>query len=232
MSGVSWRRRVWRWLVRGLLVLLGAALLYGIAVWVLGAIAVNRGYRQAASGVDIMIASNGVHTDFYLPAKHEVKDWTSFAPLQSMPSYLKNARYVLVGWGDRGFFLDTPTWDDLTVGRVLSAVFLPTSSVMHLYYSDYMQEPGERAVQLRLSVAEYRLLVAQIERSFATDANGKPILIKDRSYAADDVFYEGVGSYHLFHTCNNWASTVLDAAGVTSPVWSPLDGAIFAHLPH
>lgn len=57
-------------------------------------------------------------------------------------------------------------------------------------------------------------------------------MIPDHSYYDNDVFYEGVGSYHLFYTCNNWASGVLSAAGVTSPVWSPFDGAIFAHLPH
>ncbi len=224
-------RRILRWLIRALLALLAFGLLYALAVWILGAIPVNSGYKPATTGIDIMITSNGVHTDFYLPTKTLEKDWSSFAPLQSTPSYLANSRYVLIGWGDRGFFLDTPTWDDLTVGAALSAVFLPTTSVMHVYYSSGMATPDEQAVQLRLSSEEYRRFVAHIESGFRLDADGKPVLIRGQAYSDNDVFYEGVGSYHLFNTCNNWASRALDAAGVTTPVWSPFDGAIFSHLP-
>lgn len=224
-------RRSLGWLIRALLALLAFGLLYALAVWILGAIPVNSGYQPATTGIDIMITSNGVHTDFYLPTKTPEKNWSSFAPLQTTPSYLANARYVLVGWGDRGFFLDTPTWDDLTVGAALSAVLLPTSSVMHVYYCHDMAPPDEQAVQLRLSSDEYQRFVVYIESGFRLDAAGKPMLIRDRTYADNDVFYEGTGSYHLFNTCNNWASRALDAAGVTTPVWSPFDGAIFSHLP-
>jgi len=225
------RRRICRWLLRGLLLLLAFALLYLLAVWILGAIAVHRGYQPATTGIDIMISSNGIHTDFYLPRKTPEQDWTSFAPLQHMSGYLADSPLVLIGWGDRSFFLDTPNWEDLTVAKALKAVFLPTSSVMHVYYREGMPAPGERAVRLRLSTAEYRLFVAQIERGFRKNANGLPIMIPDRSYSESDVFYEGVGSYHLFYTCNNWASNALSAAGVTSPLWSPFDAAIFSHLP-
>lgn len=224
-------RRTLRWVTRGVLTLVAIVLLYLLAVWVLGAIPVNRAYRPAKSGVDILIQSNGIHTDFYLPAKTAEKDWRSFAPLQDMTPYLANATYVLIGWGDRGFFLDTKDWDDLTIGTALNAIFMPSSSVMHLYYRYHMPEPGNRAAKLRLSSEEYGRLVAYIETGFKTDAAGKPILIPDRSYSSSDVFYEGVGSYHMLNTCNNWACRALDAAGVTTPVWSPFDSAIFAHLP-
>lgn len=224
-------RRILRWLIRCILAFVAIALLYLLAVWILGAIPVNRSYRAATTGIDIMIQSNGVHTDFYLPAKTPEKDWTSYAPLQSMTPYFANANYVLIGWGDRGFFLDTKDWGDLTVATTLNAIFLPSVSVMHLYYRYQMPPPGKRAVKLRLSSAEYRRFVAYIETGFKTDSAGNAVLIPDRGYSSSDVFYEGIGSYHMLNTCNNWANRALDAAGVTTPVWSPFDSAIFEHLP-
>jgi len=226
-----WWRRLLRWLLFALLALVVFALLYGAAIWLLGNISVNDDHHPADEGVAVMIVSNGIHTDFYLPARHPKKDWTRFAPLEDMTVAPANAGYVLIGWGDRGFFLDTPTWDDLSVSTVTSAVFLPTSSVMHIYYHYYLPAPDERCRRLHLRDDEYERFVAYLERGFARDADGNPILIPGRSYTPSDVFYEGVGSYHLFHTCNNWASGALKAAGITQPLWSPLDGPIFDHLP-
>lgn len=218
-------------MIRGIVAVVAMAMLYLLAVWILGAIPVNRSYRPATTGIDIMIQSNGVHTDFYLPAKTPAKDWTTYAPLQSMTPHFASSDYVLIGWGDRGFFLDTKDWGDLTIATTLNAVFLPSSSVMHLYYRNQMPTPAKRAVKLCLTDAEYSRFVAYIETGFKTDAAGKPILIPDRGYSSSDVFYEGVGSYHMLNTCNNWASRALDAAGVTTPVWSPFDSAIFSQLP-
>jgi uncharacterized protein (TIGR02117 family) len=227
----SWRRRLLRWLLFALLALVAFVLLYAGAVWLLGSITVHDDYRPADEGVPVMIVSNGIHTDFYLPARHPKKDWTKFAPLEDMTVGNASAPHVLIGWGDRGFFLDTPTWDDLSIGTTAAAVLLPTPSVMHIYYHWYLPVPDERCRRLYLRDDEYERFCAYVERGFARDADGDPILIAGRSYTPGDVFYEGVGSYHLFHTCNNWASGALRAAGVRQPLWSPLDGAIFEHLP-
>lgn len=226
-----WWRRALRWLLFALLALISFALLYGAALWLLGSITINDDYEPATDGVPVTIVSNGIHTDFYLPARHPAKDWTRFAPLEDTTVGPASAPYVLIGWGDRGFFLDTPTWDDLSVTTTFAAVFLPTRSVMHIYYHWYVPTPGDRCVRLRLRDDEYRRLVAYLEQGFARDATGDPILIPGRSYTPGDVFYEGVGNYHLFHTCNNWASGALAAAGIRQPWWSPLDGPLFEHLP-
>ncbi len=224
-----WRRPL-RYLAGTLLAATLAAILYGVAVWVLGWIPVNAGYKQAARGVAVVVVSNGIHTDFYLPARHPAKDWTRFAPLEDTARGPREAPYVLVGWGDRGFYLDTPTWDDLSVSTTLAAVFLPTPSVMHLYYHYYLPPPGEACVHLWLRDEEYAQLVAYLEAGFRRGDDGAPILLQGRGYTPGDVFYEGVGSYHLFYTCNNWASGALAAAGVRQPWWSPLDGPIFEQL--
>ena len=226
-------RRPGRWrgrLVRALLALVAALATYGGAIWMLGTIPVHADYRPAERGVTVAVVSNGVHTDFYLPARHPTKDWTTFAPLENPPAGAATAPYVVIGWGDRGFFLDTPTWDDLTVGTALAAALWPTPAVMHVYYRSWLPADGARSARLVLRDAEYRALVAYIERGFARGEGGAPILVAGRSYTPRDVFYEGAGSYHLLHTCNNWASGGLAAAGIRQPFWSPFDGAIFAQL--
>ena len=218
-------------IIRGLVGVVVFGCLYLLAAWILGMIKVNGDYQAAKTGVDIMISSNGVHIDFYLPTNTDAINWQNFAPLEAPNDYMRDARYTQIGWGDRGFFIDTPTWQDLTLGTALNAVFLPTPSVMHIYYWHQLPITGARTAKLRLSTEEYKLLVMQVKNGFARDPSHQPILIPNASYSLDDVFYQGAGSYHLFHTCNNWASNALARTGVTSPLWSPFDWAIFDHLP-
>jgi hypothetical protein len=97
-------RRGWRRPVRrSSLTLLAIVATYAAATWVLGAIPIHADYRPAGRGVTVVVASNGVHTDFYLPARHPAKDWATFAPLEDASTDAARAPYVLVGWGDRGF---------------------------------------------------------------------------------------------------------------------------------
>ena len=46
----------------------------------------------------------------------------------------EDARYVAFGWGDRGFYLETPTWDDLKYSTVLKALFWHSPAVMHVSF--------------------------------------------------------------------------------------------------
>ncbi|MFM7331368.1 MAG: DUF2459 domain-containing protein, partial [Brachymonas sp.] len=39
-----------------------------------------------------------------------------------------------MGWGDRNFFLNTPTWDDLTLSTALNATFGLGSAALHINY--------------------------------------------------------------------------------------------------
>ena len=39
-------------------------------------------------------------------------------------------RYVAIGWGDRGFYVDTPTWADLKLSTLCNALFVPSESVL------------------------------------------------------------------------------------------------------
>ena len=165
------RRRVLRWCVRGSLGVLGFAALYFLAVLVLGWLSVNGDHRQADEGVEIRVWSNGTHTDFVVPVRTKVVDWGAFAPLEDTRS-LARLPYVVIGWGDHDFYVNTPTYDDFSLATTLKAIFLPTSTVMHVKYYDYLPRSKDTCVKLLLTDAEYRRLVAFIKDSFRLGADG------------------------------------------------------------
>lgn len=76
----------------------------------------------------IYVQSNGIHTDVCLPAITKEFNWLDFVPKED---FLNNQSFdfITIGWGDKGFFLDTPTWAELKVSTALNAAFLPLSLI-------------------------------------------------------------------------------------------------------
>ena len=60
--------------------------------------------------IDIYILTNGVHTDLVLPIKTPEIDWSREIPFENTRSKRTDFNYLSFGWGDKGFYLDTPTW--------------------------------------------------------------------------------------------------------------------------
>src|SRR3546814_16177166 len=76
-----------------------------------GAIPAHAGWRPPAQGITIYVETKGVHTDLVLPRRAAGVDWTQLVK----PAHFGNPRYagfdhLAFGWGERHFFLDTPTW--------------------------------------------------------------------------------------------------------------------------
>lgn len=136
--------------------------------------------------------------------------------------------YASVGWGDRGFYLQTPNWSDLRFSVAFKAMFHLGSSAMHVNFLKSVH-PSPTCVQIRLSQLQYLSLVGYIERSFRKDANGNSVVIPsvNDGYGPDDAFYESPYTYDLFHTCNTWANNALKAAGKKACLWTATDKGIF-----
>ena len=82
---------------------------------------------------------------------------------------------------------------------------------------------------MSISNEQYFRLINYIKKSFKTDANGHFINIKtDANYGKTDAFYEAIGSYSLFHTCNSWTNNTLKISGQKACLWTPFDFGIFA----
>jgi uncharacterized protein (TIGR02117 family) len=217
------------WTVAGTLIL--APLLYLVAALVLGAIALNRDWRDADDGVTVWLITNGVHAGLAMPARHATMDWTAlFPPVHN--AHRNDARdddYVTVGWGDRTFFLDVPQWRDLKVSTALNAIAGRDAAAMHV---EYGPEPAPDATAIRITVTPeaYARLVTYVRGSITVDGSGSSVWIPGRHYDVNDAFYEARGRYSLFVTCNQWTRDALAASGVRVPVWSPFDKALFWQL--
>ena len=222
-------RNVLKLLLRVLLVLLAFPVLYFGTALVGGLIPANAGWEQPQRGVTIFVRTNGVHTWLMLPTVAEGIDWRPLAPPEHIrdPRYAGN--YLAFGYGNREFYLNTPTWGDLSPRTALAAAFGRGPSLVHVEH-ERDPEPDEYQQPLVLTPDQYRRLAAHIRQSFEIDAQGRSRPLLGRGYGPADVFYEARGPYNAYRTCNEWTGEALRAAGVRTGVWTPLSESIMLRL--
>lgn len=209
--------------------LTGLILLYIGAAWLLSRVPVNRHAAPAGdTAVSIYIRTNGVHTDIVTPVRNAVKDWRPDIPFTDTGSGDTAMAYIAFGWGDKGFYLQTPEWSDLKFSVAFKAMFHLGSTAMHTTFYKTMPT-GASCKEIRISATQYRKLVAYLEGSFRKDDRGRFIAIATANdgYGDDDAFYEANGVYDLFHTCNTWANNALKACDQRACLWTPIDKGIF-----
>jgi len=206
--------------------LAGTLSLYLGAAYVLSRIPVAKTSPDDAADVDLYILSNGAHTDIVVPIQTTVIDWSQTIRLENTLAQAPGMRYLAFGWGDKGFYLDTPTWAELKASTAFKAMFYLGTSAMHTTFYPAMTE-GEQCVRIRISLADYARLVDYIKNSFDYDAEGQPIWIAGHSYGADDSFYEARRTYSFLYTCNTWANNALKACGQKAALWTAFDTGIF-----
>lgn len=212
---------------RFILGILAFIVLYLLVAFIMAHIPVNSN-PEKSNDVAIYINSNGVHTDILVPIKNDIKDWTKdilYSQTKSKDSIMK---YIAFGWGDKGFYLDTPEWSDLKASTALKAAFYLGTSAMHTKFYNKVKEDDE-CVKVTISKGDYKDLVKYIEDSFALDKNNKVQWIANRSYGQYDAFYEAHRKYSLFYTCNTWANNALKAGNQKAALWTPYDKWIFYH---
>ncbi|HAI75338.1 MAG TPA: TIGR02117 family protein [Microscillaceae bacterium] len=201
--------------------------------YVLKHIPANRKAAQPQEGIPIWVFSNGVHTDLCFPFQNEYFDWAGFVDV----SMFKPDAYewVAFGWGDKGFYLETPTWAELKPQVAFKAMFKLSESTMHISLYGAMHQPSEKwQKSVLVTPAQYKILVDYVQQSFAYDATGQIIPIPFVGLPAydhlNDHFFEAVRRYHLFYTCNTWANNALKRAGIRTATWAPFAPAVFHHL--
>lgn len=222
-------RKILRYTGRSLLGLVSLILLYFLMAFLLGLLPVNARFESAEAGVPLYVLSNGIHTDFVVPTSNEAIDWRTFIDPEAFPARVHEAPYIGFGWGDKGFYLDTPTWAELKASTALRAVFLPSPTAMHVTYYTRAPQTGENCRRVTISEAQYQQLIQYIRSSFETNSNNVR-LIPDSGYTSRDNFYEALGNYHLFYTCNSWVNQGLKRIEVRTAVWSPFDKGILYQL--
>ena len=200
-------------------------LAYSIIGFTLSKITVNKEQTQPDE-VTIYLKSNGVHTDIVVPVSSHLIDWSEKIPFHHTQAADSSFTYLGLGWGDKGFYLETPTWADLKASTAIKAATGTSSSAMHTTYYQNISET-ERCKKIPVSWKEYEQIIEFIIQSFEQNEHGAFIKIEtDANYGDSDAFYEANGSYSLFTTCNTWTNNSLKAGGQKACLWTALDTPI------
>jgi len=226
-TGKSIRTTIFRWGQRLLKWAFYGAVAFA-SVLLVGLIPVNNDFKPEKNGVTLYIVSNAVHADIIVPKTTGVVDWTAKFPPTMFSGDVAAETHVAFGWGDKGFFLETETWNDFKLSVAAKAILLPSSSCVHVgftrpqHYSD--------SVSVTISEKQYQSLVDFIDQTFQRDQASQYIQIANRSYSDNDAFFEAKGRYHVLNTCNSWVGRALRSAGVKVPWLSPLPNSPTLYL--
>lgn len=123
----------------------------------------------------ILLLANPIHTDIALPVDNEVR--TAFADLvpSGLPVDMPGVEYLIVGWGGRSFYVETPTWGDIRPLPVLKALTIDRS-VLHVSVAGPI-DPAHPTVRPLMVTPEARSrMIAAIRESFIRDG-GLPVAI-------------------------------------------------------
>ena len=95
-------------------IILGLAvflLLYALIIFITSIIPVNKNKSlKTHNNIPVYILSNGVHTDIVLPLNNSIKNWSTSISYLDTKAQDSTRNLIAFGWGDKGFYLDTPTW--------------------------------------------------------------------------------------------------------------------------
>ena len=177
--------------------------------------------------VSIFIKTNGVHTDIVVPIKSEIYDWSKEILFENTTSKSTNFNYLAMGWGDKGFYLETHNWEDLKASVAFKAAFGLSSTAIHTTFYKSIN-CNESCKKINITKEQYVRLIYFIQKSFQKNKEGHFIPIRtNQVYGTNDAFYESEGKYSLFYTCNTWANNALKESGQRCCFWTPFDTGIF-----
>jgi len=186
---------------------------YVIISLILTAITVNEDIVSANVDNQIYISTNGVHLDIIIPAdKMDIKLYKGLN--------IKNETYLSFGWGDEDFYLNTPTWSDLSFKNAFNAMFLDSNTLIHL--TRYKQKGSDWTV-VNLNNNQLKTLNEYILNSFKLNDNDSKIILEGKGYYYNDDFYKANGSYSCINTCNSWVNSALKQSNLKSCYWTSFD---------
>lgn len=200
--------------VKWIFYLLLIPITYLLISLVLTAITVDRKDTETSLSKSIFLSTNGIHLDIILPTKN------TDSSLVSGIDHTQTVNYLAFGWGDENFYLNTPTWGDLTFKNGFGALFLKSSTLVHV--TRYQNKRSDW-IEIKVTEKELKKINHYLNETFFTNENGEKILLKDQGYTATDDFYKANGSYTCFNTCNSWVNAGFKKSGLKSCYWTPFD---------
>lgn len=207
--------------------------IYVVVALVSAVFPANANWTSVSGGVPVWIASNGVHASIVVPLDHPLMDWRTFLPDTAFQRGWHSTTHAAFGWGEQGFYINTPTWKDLTVHTTLVALSGQGAAALHIDLLKPRWLLGQKK-RILLSEEQYSLLVSLLKATFVLNAErqseSQPQPIPGVSYSPYDAFFQAKGTYHAFYTCNQWVAETLRKAGIRTPYWAPFVDAILWNL--
>jgi uncharacterized protein (TIGR02117 family) len=168
----------------------------------------------------ILVISNPIHTDIAIPLDMETRAAYGFLEPSGIPVSELAAEWLVIGWGGRSFYLETPTWADLKPMPVVRALTIDRS-VMHVDIAGPIDEGHPAITAFDLHPADFQHLSDFIQASFVR-GGGEVVMIPGAGYGAYDQFFEAHGSFNALVGCNTWTARALRSAGIRTGWWNPL----------
>ncbi|MCF1192102.1 DUF2459 domain-containing protein [Mangrovimonas sp. AS39] len=206
--------KIARKIIKGIVYFLTIPFTYILVSLLFTSITIDKKNDDSNSDKSIYLSTNGVHLDIVI---HK-KDIDSM--LLSGIKTEESDNYLSFGWGDENFYVNTPTWGDLTFNNAFKAMFLKSSTLMHV--TRYRLK-GSDWVEIKLSQTELNKLNSYVLSTFKTNENGMKIILENQGYSSMDDFYKAKGSYSCFMTCNSWVNLGFKESGLKSCLWTPFD---------
>ena len=181
--------------------------------------------------IRIYVQSNGVHTDLVLPAQSPALDWRQIFPASDFPDakLVESADWVTLGWGDEGFFLNTPSWQDLKLSTALTALSARAPSVLHVEYLSEASRSQSEMHALNIDMEQLKRLTAYVQNSVHVASSGRAQPLPQH-YHQTDAFFRAKGHYSLVHTCNTWTGAALAEAQIQIGAWTPFARNVMGSL--
>ena len=225
----SFIKKSFRFLIFTSLFFISCILIFLTCAFIFSRITIE-GNKEKNSIHTVFLMKSGIHVDFLLPISNEFKDWQEEFPISNTRSKDSTYKKIAIGWGSKDFYMNTPTWDDLTLKIFLISNFgLGSSAIQVKYYTDTLPKDS-KITSLKLSNNQYKKLVKYIETSLKRSKtnNSSFILPKNpKVLTENNSFYDAKQTYSLLLTCITWINNGLKASGQKACLWTPDAGGIF-----
>ena len=169
---------------------------------------------------EVLLLRGPIHYDILLPIDDLSRARFARLTQAGLPIDASRARWLVIGWGARKFYTETPSYADLSLANIWRGI-IGDDSVLRVDVAGDLNK-GLPTRRLRLTEIQYRTLLDRVWESFALTPEGQPDRIDVEGYTSSDVFFAARGRFNILRTCNVWIGEKLRTAGVQFGIWTPL----------
>lgn len=157
------------------------------------------------------------HTDIAIPLYDPAFNWANELK-DELPSWMPPDTYVLFGWGDSVFFTSVLQPEDMTAGRVLSALAGLNETAVRIVPVDG-GSVDEFCEPIPVDGDGRAALIEHIRETFERDSEGELRTLP--TPVPGEILVKARGRYSMFNTCNQWTAAALGKAGLPRALFAP-----------